>query len=57
MKCCDCPAHRYSQDMGGEYFDWCELGYDQIEYKNDDGMTYCKRKIETIKNNLRKRKV
>lgn len=55
MKCCDCPALGYSQDMCGEYFSWCKLGYDQIEYKNNEDITYCKRNIKTIKNNLRKK--
>lgn len=48
MKCSECPALAYGEGIDNEYWSGCGLGYEQIPYKNNDEMTYCRKHWTTI---------
>lgn len=53
MRCDQCPALICGERIDDEYYSACQLGYKQIEYKDNEDYTYCRKQLKTIERKLK----
>ena len=53
MRCDQCPALICGERIDDEYYSACQLGYKQIEYKDNEDYTYCRKQLKTIEKELK----